>query len=361
MNLCDQATKRKHIKLQVEEKWKTITRQQEQLNSLLNPEMCWAAIRIQLGARMPKAIEGRPKGEAGWRRSLQKLFPSIRSTHLCPFNPLFIYSKQSEVLNTVRLLFWGHHLRWVRHRGSNRCHYPLNWLGHASTFPSCLTSPYYNSLSSHYCHVVHVLCTYIIARHKNIECIECAQSQVVETNADLFRRNQLCLHRRFGRLSLIAFLCVYSLSWRKWTLCSTSDGRISFVTSLLTGVGTIHWREEGRVEDVRSVGICSTTVKRNTVKRNTVQILCNVGDKTFDGRFISINISLCNKLHLTVHCVSCYLLHILLKTTFSFRNYPFHFNWMGAQRKALKRIKIGIAGQKQQDGLQIKIVDGTRD
>ena len=268
----------------------------------------------------------------------------------------------AEVLNPVqRLLFWGHHLRWVRHRGSNRCHYPLNWLGHASTFPSCLTSPYYNSLSSHYCHVVHVLCTYIIARHKNIECIECAQSQVVETNADLFRRNQLCLHRRFGRLALIAFLCVYSLSWRKWTLCSTSDGRISFVTSLLTGVGTIHWREEGRVEDVRSVGICSTTVKRNTVKRNTVQILCNVGDKTFDGRFISINISLCNKLHLTVHCVSCYLLHILLKTTFSFRNYPFHFNWMGAQRKALKRIKIGIAGEKQQDGLQIKIVDGTRD
>ena len=245
--------------------------------------------------------------------------------------------------------FLSHHWRWVRHRGSNRCHYPLNWLGHASTFPSCLTSPYYNSLSSHYCHVVHVLCTYIIARHKNIECIECAQSQVVETNADLFRRNQLCLHRRFGRLALIAFLCVYSLSWRKWTLCSTSDGRISFVTSLLTGVGTIHWREEGRVEDVRSVGICSTTVKRNTVKRNTVQILCNVGDKTFDGRFISINISLCNKLHLTVHCVSCYLLHILLKTTFSFRNYPFHFNWMGAQRKTLKRIKIGIAGEKQQD------------
>ena len=145
----------------------------------------------------------------------------------------------AEVLNTVqRLLFWGHRLRWVRHRGSNRCHYPLNWLGHASTFPSCLTSPYYNSLSSHYCHVVHVLCTYIIARHKNIECIECAQSQVVETNADLFRRNQLCLHRRFGRLALIAFLCVYSLSWRKWTLCSTSDGRISFVTSLLT----VDWR-----------------------------------------------------------------------------------------------------------------------
>ena len=80
-----------------EEKWKTITRQQEQLNSLLNPEMCWPAIRIQLGARMPKAIEGRPKGEAGWRRSLQKLFPSIRSTHLCPFNSLFIYSKQAAV------------------------------------------------------------------------------------------------------------------------------------------------------------------------------------------------------------------------------------------------------------------------
>ena len=133
MNLCDQTTQRTHIKLLVEEKWKTIARQQEQLNSLLNPEICWPAIRIQLGARMPKAIEGRPKGEAGWRRSLQKLFPSIRSTHLCPFNSLFIYSKQSEVLNTVRLLFWGHHLRWVRHRGSNRCHYPLNWLGHAST------------------------------------------------------------------------------------------------------------------------------------------------------------------------------------------------------------------------------------
>ena len=46
----------------------------------------------------------------------------------------------AEVLNPVqRLLFWGHRLRWVRHRGSNRCHYPLNWLGHASTFPSCLT------------------------------------------------------------------------------------------------------------------------------------------------------------------------------------------------------------------------------
>ena len=138
-------------------------------------------------------------------------------------------------------------VRHSRQRGSNRCHYPLNWLGHASTsrpFPSYIfTSLYYNSVSTLYCLVVHPL--YIIVNsmwysHK------LWRWMLISSGRNPFSfvfASDLQINSHISSISLSVQACHYSRR-RKWTLCSNFDGKNIFCHIFVDCAH--HWLTGGR-------------------------------------------------------------------------------------------------------------------
>ena len=121
--------------------------------------------------------------------------------------------------------FLSHHWRWVRHRGSNRCHYLLNWLGHALPSPSYLYlySLHFTSASMSL-HFYLLKCFIVHTSFFSFDWIQCSERcRVLETNADIFRRNPFSFVFA-SDLQIFSDPCERWLETvRKSTFCSISD------------------------------------------------------------------------------------------------------------------------------------------
>ena len=140
--------------------------------------------------------------------------------------------------------------------------------------------PTRHSLSSHYCLVVHVLCVNSMQGIKTL-------STVSTHSHKLWRRMLISsgeIHSALSSPQICRFSQILvSVGSKLWGSQRSAQfltmGRVSLAGSLLTVGTSADWREEGRVEDVRSVGmICSTvdtcTLNHTAVERNREEIKC---------------------------------------------------------------------------------------
>ena len=229
------------------------------------------------------AFGTRIKVESGRRRLRKRstLFPILTPT-LYLQRALISHWAAAKSVKHCAAPFLSHHWRWVRHRGSNRCHYLLNWLGHASPSPSYLYlySLHFTSasMSLHFyllkCFIVHTSFFHSI-EYNAVNGAEFWRQMLISSGEihSALSSPQIC---RFSQI----LVSVGSKLWGSQRSAQfLTMGRVSLAGSLLTVGTSADWREEGRVEDVRSVGmICSTvdtcTLNHTAVERNREEIKC---------------------------------------------------------------------------------------